>query len=198
MLCGGTPISLSLIYAIKKCCDPIADIHAYEASHRGAVYRYLKRNVGNLTESEYFDSVKTGQYHNGIQCQNLQKLTYADCSFDLCTSTEVLEHVADDGEAFRELARVLRPRGRFLFTVPLADAEETITRAVEESGLVRHLLEPQFHGDRIRGTGKVLVFRDYGRDITNRLKKNGFANAWLLRPDLDWLGHVRTVVVAEK
>ena len=83
----------------------------------------------------------------------------------------MLEHVADDCAAFRELARVLRPLGRLLFTVPLADAEETVTRAVEESGVVKHLLELQFHGDRIRGTGKVLVFRDCGRDITNRLRR---------------------------
>ena len=44
---------------------------------------------------------------------------YGDASFDLCTSTEVFEHMPDDLNGFSEIRRVLRPGGRFVFTVLL-------------------------------------------------------------------------------
>lgn len=45
-------------------------------------------------------------------------LPFGDDSFDLAVALDVLEHVADDGAALRELARVVAPGGRLLVTVP--------------------------------------------------------------------------------
>jgi SAM-dependent methyltransferase len=45
-------------------------------------------------------------------------LPYADASFDVVFSNEVLEHVQDDRLACREIARVLRPGGRAVIFVP--------------------------------------------------------------------------------
>jgi len=39
-------------------------------------------------------------------------------SFDAVIASDVLEHIADDGAATREVARVLRPGGVFVFSVP--------------------------------------------------------------------------------
>jgi len=47
-----------------------------------------------------------------------QPLPFADATFDLAVALDVLEHVADDEGAVRELARVLAPGGRLLVTVP--------------------------------------------------------------------------------
>jgi SAM-dependent methyltransferase len=93
------------------------------------------------------------------------------------TSTEVFEHVADDRKGFAEIRRVLRPQGSFVFTVPLDDADRTVERAELSDGKVRHLLPPAYHHDRIRGHEAVLVFRDYGRDIVERLRDAGFGSA---------------------
>lgn len=41
-----------------------------------------------------------------------------DASADFVFSSEVIEHVYDTENAFREIARVLRPRGRLLLTTP--------------------------------------------------------------------------------
>lgn len=50
-------------------------------------------------------------------------LPFADAHFDGAYSISVLEHVADQGDAgaLRELARVVRPGGRVVITVPYAD-----------------------------------------------------------------------------
>src|SRR5262249_49687524 len=41
-----------------------------------------------------------------------------DADFDLVLCTQVLEHVPRPVEAVREVRRILRPNGRFLFSVP--------------------------------------------------------------------------------
>lgn len=47
-------------------------------------------------------------------------LPYADQSFDLVCSSWVLEHLAEPGRVFAEVARVLSPGGRFVFLTPNA------------------------------------------------------------------------------
>ncbi|HKX46530.1 MAG TPA: class I SAM-dependent methyltransferase [Planctomycetota bacterium] len=45
-------------------------------------------------------------------------LPYADASFDLVCLFDAIEHIEDDARAMREVARVLRPGGRVMVTVP--------------------------------------------------------------------------------
>ncbi len=47
-----------------------------------------------------------------------EALPYADGSFDLVLSHEVIEHVADDRQVLREMMRVLRPGGRAVIFCP--------------------------------------------------------------------------------
>jgi len=150
-------------------------IDVYELSSKGALSRYLRLRFPRLTFSEYYDDVKPGECRRGVQCQDVQSLTFDDGSFDLVTSTEVFEHVPDDVKGFREIFRVLRTDGYFVFTIPLSDAEKTLERACIRGGEVIHLHPPEYHGDRIRGMGKVLTFRDYGRDIGKKLESVGFS-----------------------
>jgi SAM-dependent methyltransferase len=177
----------------------LSALAVYELSSRGPLFEYLKARAGRLVFSEFFDGVAPGAYCGGVQCQDVTRLTYPDASFDLCTSTEVFEHVPDDRAGFREIRRVLKPAGRFVFTVPLADSPTTQERAVMAGGEVRHLLPPEYHGDALRGPGQVLAFRNYGRDIVERLLECGFRRAGIVAVDeASWWGLGREVVVAEK
>jgi SAM-dependent methyltransferase len=45
-------------------------------------------------------------------------MPFGDASFDFVLATDVIEHVADDGRAIAEIARVLETDGRALITVP--------------------------------------------------------------------------------
>jgi len=45
-------------------------------------------------------------------------MPFSDASFDLLLATDIIEHVDDDLAALREVARVLRPGGKVLITVP--------------------------------------------------------------------------------
>ena len=169
----------------------------YELSSGGPLFDFLRREVSNLTCSEYFEDVAPGEYRRGVKCQNVESLTFADASFDICTSTEVFEHVADDAKGFSEIRRVLRKGGFFVFTVPLSQAARTVERAAVRNGSVEYLLPPTYHDDRLQGRGQVLVFRDYGLDITRRLERAGFSNAEIdVRFEKTFLGFGQRVVVA--
>jgi SAM-dependent methyltransferase len=157
-------------------------ISVYEMSARGALVRFLKRRFPPGAFSEYYADVTPGHYKGRIRCEDVQRLTYEDESFDLVTSTEVFEHVPDDLRGFHEVYRVLRPGGHFVFSVPLRDGPTTLERAFVIDGRIVHVLPPAYHNDRIRGRRRVLAFRTYGRDITNKLQGVGFeANIHLVR-----------------
>ena len=47
-----------------------------------------------------------------------QRLPFRAASFDAVIALDILEHLPDDGAAAREIARVLRPNGRAVITVP--------------------------------------------------------------------------------
>ena len=53
-------------------------------------------------------------------------LPFAEASFDAVISFQVIEHIPDDGAFVREIARVLRPGGRFVVTTP--NAPMSLTR----------------------------------------------------------------------
>lgn len=51
-------------------------------------------------------------------CSSGYALPYADESFDLVCMFDAIEHIPDDHQVMREVARILRPGGRILVTVP--------------------------------------------------------------------------------
>jgi SAM-dependent methyltransferase len=195
--CAASAASLSLISVLQSARPGYAAELVYELSARGPFVDFLRRRVPNLTCSEFFDDVPPGAMRDGVQCQDVQQLTFSDASFDVVTSTEVFEHVADDARGYHEVRRVLRPGGAFVFTVPLSGAPATVERARLRSGAVEHLLPPEYHGDRIRGRDRVLAFRNYGRDIVGRLQSSGFAAAQIDDGHAQaFLGHGSSVIVA--
>jgi SAM-dependent methyltransferase len=197
--CASCPIHMALATVVLRRVPPLATLRVYEASSQGPWVDFLARQAGELVCSEFFAAVPPGHDLEGVRCEDLQALSFPDACFDLCTHTEVLEHVPDDARALRELQRVLRPGGWLIFTVPLFDRDTTALRATRVAGELVHHLPAQYHGDRIRGAGRVLVFRDYGRDVTERVLAAGFASARIEDGgDPTGLGYPAPVVVARK
>jgi SAM-dependent methyltransferase len=127
----------------------------------------------NYVSSEYFNQAKPGEFVNGVMNQTLEGLTFADESFDVVLTSEVLEHVVDLDRALAEIRRVLKPGGLHVFTVPndpqlLHSAE----RARFVQGKIVHMKPPVFHGDSLREEG-ILAFRDFGSNATAYLSRPG-------------------------
>jgi SAM-dependent methyltransferase len=80
---------------------------------------------------------------------DLQQLPFVDATYDLIACNHVLEHVPDDQRALAELARVLKPGGLAVITVPGEfSRRETL----------------YFSGELDNGH-----YRDYGLDLVDRL-----------------------------
>jgi SAM-dependent methyltransferase len=69
-------------------------------------------------EYDFERAAQAGARSVGIVNAAGERLPYPDASFDLILSHEVLEHVADDAQAVREMVRVIRPGGRMVIFVP--------------------------------------------------------------------------------
>lgn len=118
---------------------------------------------------------------DGIVCQDITRLTFPDQSLDLIVSSDVLEHVPDASAAFAESARVLRPGGAHVFTVP--PRQRTRRRALLEGGRIIHLVNPpEYHLDPLDRAG-VLAYWDYGPDLPEVFRVPGLEIVPVLGPE---------------
>ena len=199
VICGAAPIATSIASVLINHVPDFKKKKIYELSTRGAFFEFLTKNAANVIFSEYMDDVKPGDSINGVLCQDVQHLTFDSGKFDVCTSTEVFEHVPDDISGFKEIFRVLQDNGVFIFTVPLHDTDKTVNRVSLENGKMVYLMKPEYHDDSIRGVGKVLVYRDYGRDIVEKLLSVGFLKVEIIKEsDSAGFGYKKDVIVARK
>lgn len=73
---------------------------------------------------------------------DLQRLPFADASYDFVLASHVLEHVRDDDRAIRELRRIIRPGGIAVLPVPLTGGERTIEFAAPDPAKWDHVRAP--------------------------------------------------------
>lgn len=157
----------------------------YIAEQKTPLFKYLESYYADVTGSEYLgDMVPLGSRNaEGLRNEDATQLTFADDSFDVALSFEVLEHIPDYRKALHETRRVLRQGGRFYFTAPFVPSwQETIVRAKIESGEIVHILEPEYHGDPVRAEG-ILCFQHFGWDIVDSLAEAGFSDIQALAFD---------------
>lgn len=151
----------------------LAYLKIYEAQSTGIIHDCFK-NLPDYHCSEYFDDIKPGGLdQNGILCQDLQKLTFSDNSFDLVVTQDVFEHIQEPDKAFAEIYRVLKPGGYHIFTIPFHEGKKTLRRITIEDEKVILRYPPVFHGDPLRERG-AQVFTDFGKDLISKLESYGF------------------------
>ena len=115
----------------------------------------------------------------GVTNQNLEHLTFLDASFDIVITSDVMEHVRLDGRAHGEIARVLRPGGVYLFTVPhFREVRDHLIRVEvtdpDDPSKDRFLTEKEYHGDANAEDGRALSYRSYGTRLDEELAGLGF------------------------
>jgi SAM-dependent methyltransferase len=147
-----------------------------------------------LTRCSWIDLEPSSRQQRSSR-QNLERLTFADASFDIVITSDVMELVRLEERAHREIRRILRPGGFYIFTVPQMRNRETVVRVritdPDDPSKDDHLLEPDYRGDPTAPGGRALAYRHFGIDLDRRLEELGFEVSYQ-RTDFEWFGILGT------
>lgn len=167
--CGSIPRERALFEVIRNYYPNYRELSIHESSpaNRGASPK-LKRECAAYSSSQYFPNVAPGSIDaaTGFRCENLEALTFADNSFDIFVTQDVMEHIFDYDKAFKEIARVLKPGGAHIFSVPLINKNKKSEcwASRNEAGEIVYHHEAEYHGNPVDAKG-ALVTMHWGYDI---------------------------------
>jgi Methyltransferase domain len=165
--CGSMPRWRAMIQVLNSRFPNWRQLQMHECGAAGLASRKFRReSTGGYSGSRYLvPDVPRGEIVRGsISCQDIEDLTFADESFDLVVTQDVLEHVLRPDRAMAEIARVLRPGGAHVFTVPISHGQSTLVRAVPSNTGIDYLLPAEYHGG-LDNPERSLVIREWGDDI---------------------------------
>ncbi len=144
------------------------------------IISYLLRQRGGRWFSADLDGAAVASIrqlvHTDVHQLDGSTTPFADTTFDQVVIVDFLEHIPDDREFVRELARILKPGGRLIVNVPHLKPRSLLNRFRHSIGLtdewhghlrpgyslpgLRQLLQPDFEIERARtysGTFSELV-----------------------------------------
>lgn len=137
--------------------------HVLDLASPKLVAVQLARHAVHVTSMDAFEDevsawreLASGQRGVSFEVGDGRRLPYQDGSFDHAYSISVLEHIPDggDAEALRELARVVRPGGRVVITLPYAreyreDWRDTPMYGSQERVDGRYFFERWYDNNRV-------------------------------------------------
>jgi len=178
----------------------LAELIIHESSPVDRFAQHLADKCPGYSISFFSPSAAPGSEVRGVRCEDLRSLSFPSATFDLFITQDVLEHVVSPERAVREIARVLKPGGSHVFTVPLWPIANTVSRVSEKAGRMVAALPPMYHNDRAEGE-VALVATDWGQDIGDRIYRwTGMTTTILTTRDkrLGLMGEFLEVCVSRK
>lgn len=178
-LCGMNNRQRLIAALVKQTLAEKSNQQVYFMEQVTPIFNWASRTFKQhkLVGSEYLGhQYPGGTVINGIRHEDVENLSFADDEFDLIVSNDVFEHVPNPSRAFEECARVIKPGGVMLATIPFhSDSDESTIRARLCDGHVEQILPPVFHGNPVSADGS-LVFTDFGWDLLGTLRNSGFSD----------------------
>jgi SAM-dependent methyltransferase len=166
---------------------------AYITEQVTPLFDFLRLRYPSLVGSEFLgNSVPLGDSdQRGVRNEDLTKLTFSANQFDVVLSFDCFEHMPDFPGGMREMARVTRPGGRMMWSVPFrADLANNLRRASRDpDGNIVHHEPPEYHGDPINSAG-CLCFTHFGWEMLDQVKQAGFDDAYAVAYWSDSFGYL--------
>lgn len=176
-LCTGCGSSLRqrAIYAVvRSVLDQAVDATVVDTDEHWSGREPLQRLPGYIATT-YDQFGRPGELMpGGARNEDLTCLTFSDASVDVFISGDVHEHIEDTMRAFREVQRVLKQGGVYVFTIPYRHERAGNEKLAHGSSqaLMWAGLE-QIHGDPRSGDGAVAYWL-FGRELLDDLGQLGF------------------------
>lgn len=113
VICRSKPRQRAMIKVLDEILPDWRNRKIYECSPDwGKGRRYALRDCHSYVYSYFYEDKDLGAIiYDSCTNQNLEKLTYEDESFDVVITQDVFEHINEPFQAFKEIARVLKPGG---------------------------------------------------------------------------------------
>jgi SAM-dependent methyltransferase len=169
--CGSIPRERALMATIELYFPKWRELVIHESSPgSGGASKRLAEEGTHYIASQYFADKLPGTLVDGVRCENLEALSFADESIDLHITQDVMEHVFHPAQVFREIARTLKLGGAHIFTAPLEKKHEpSVVRArLDADGTVTHFDTAVYHGNPVSAQGSLVTI-DWGYDICRHI-----------------------------
>ena len=136
--------------------DARPDVRLLEINEAGSLHSYLRLFPGH----------RLAKY----PAIDMQRLAFADETFDLIVHSDTLEHVPDPTQGLRECWRVLRTGGVLVMTIPIVPSR--LSRRCSPS-------TPSYHGTSAIDSDDWRVVTEYGADFFLEFLAAGWDNVSL-------------------
>jgi SAM-dependent methyltransferase len=109
----------------------------------------------------------------GFRSEDLEALTFSDNTFDLFITQDVMEHIFNPLKASEEIARVLKPGGAHIFSVPIMNKSLPTQRwaALKPDNSIDFIMPAEYHGNPVDDNG-ALVTMHYGYDLAGMITQH--------------------------
>ncbi len=164
LYCKSIPRQRALIKVLEDEVPNWRRLRIHESSPSGASSDKIRRECIHYEATQYWLNLPPGALRDGQRCENLEKMTFPNESFDLVITQDVFEHVMNPARAFAEIARTLKFGGSHIFTVPYYRGKKTVVRAIKTQGGIEYIREPVYHANPIDERGS-LVATEWGEDL---------------------------------
>ncbi len=166
--CLSIPRQRVLVHVLQQFFPDWRELDIHESSPSGLTLEKFSVECQNYIPTQFFPGVSTGAMHQGFRCEDLATQTFADESFDVVITQDVLEHLISPVESIKEICRTLRPGGVHLFTVPWYSWQDTKIRVRKCGDDIEYLEEPDYHANPVDEKGSLVV-TEWGRDLVDTI-----------------------------
>lgn len=171
--CFSIPRQRALILTVDKYFPNWRELSIHESSPSdNSLSNKLRDNCKNYTATQYYPDQPFGKTINGFRNEDLEKQKFENESFDIVITQDVMEHVYDPENAFKEIARTLKKGGAHIFTVPIINKhKETEVWAIKgKDGKPKFLKNPEYHKNPVDPDGSPVTMH-WGFDIIDYIKE---------------------------
>lgn len=170
---GSIPRERALMHVLGEIAPNWRHLRIHESSPIGrGPSAVFARDCPGYIPTQYFPDIALGAVSNGVRCENLEHQTFADRSFEIVVTQDVMEHIFDPARAYQEIWRTLQPGGVYIHTTPIyKELVTTETRAsCNEDGSINYHFDPEYHGSPVDDKGSLVTYH-YGYDLADLIAK---------------------------
>jgi SAM-dependent methyltransferase len=162
--CFSIPRQRAICQVLQDYAPNWRELHIHESSPNGPTFDKFLSNCRGYVATQFFPNIISGTLYRGFRCEDLARQTFDDESFDIVITQDVMEHLLEPVESFKEICRTLRPGGMHIFTVPWYYWKKTKIRVKLKGSKIVFIEQPEYHNSPIDNNGSLVV-TDFGYDL---------------------------------